>query len=407
MKFQYGAGLVLGMLLLALSCTLEEGKLIVPETLYGEILVTSDVDSARIFLDYQDSGRLTPALLEDVPVGRHVVQVARDDYRSTPDSVAVQVQENVRAEVAFQMVAIQRAGYLTVTSEPDSATVIVDGLLRGFTPLTLRLEEGSHEIELRKGSHLPQAYTRQIGDGDSLTLATNLQLARSVLIEHFSNTGCIPCVETDRILEDFLHEKGAVIALSIGYHANFPSPSDPMYLISQAGNDARLQFYSVAAAPTIYLDGVTGLGSLNLETRLRNAFTAREQVAPGAMVEIFDFAAGATSVSGRVRIEALQNLSNVVLRIALIERAVNFASPPGINEMTYFFDVYRRFHPDAGGTTLSLNTGEKQFVSFNFAIPGNVNWQTDQLQVVVLLQNAANAPAAPREVLQAAWTLYP
>ncbi|MCB0292224.1 MAG: PEGA domain-containing protein, partial [Calditrichaeota bacterium] len=83
MKFQYGAGLVLGMLLLALSCTLEEGKLIVPETLYGEIMVTSDIDSARIFLDYQDSGLLTPALLEDVPVGRHVVQVSRDNYRST------------------------------------------------------------------------------------------------------------------------------------------------------------------------------------------------------------------------------------------------------------------------------------------------------------------------------------
>lgn len=407
MKWQYGAGLILMMLLLALSCTLEEGKLIVPETAFGEIMVTSDVDSARIFLDYQDSGLLTPALLANVPVGRHIVQVARDDYRSTPDSIAVQVQEDVRAEVAFQMVAIQRAGYLAVTSEPDSATVIVDGLLRGFTPLTLRLEEGSHEIELRKGSHLPQTFTRQVDDGDSLTLAADLQLARGVLVEHFSNTGCIPCVETDRILENVLHEKGAVTALSIGYHANFPSPSDPMYLISQAGNDARLQFYSVVAAPTIYVDGVTGLGSLNLETRLRNAFTAREQVAPGAILEIFDFAAGATSVTGRVRVEALQDLSNVALRIALIERAVNFATPPGINEMTYFFDVYRRFYPDPGGISLSLSPGDKQFVPFNFAIPGNVNWQTDQLQVVALLQNAANAPAAPKEVLQAAWTLYP
>lgn len=178
MKLQYGAGLTLLLLLLALSCTLEEGKLIVPETLYGEIMVNSDIDSARIFLDYQDSGLLTPALLEDVPVGRHIVQVARDDYRSTPDSIAVQVQENVRAEVAFQMVAIQRAGYLTVTSEPDSAAVIADGRLRGFTPLTLRLEEGSHSIELRKGSHLPQVFTRQIGDGDSLTLAADLQLVR-------------------------------------------------------------------------------------------------------------------------------------------------------------------------------------------------------------------------------------
>lgn len=407
MKLQYGAGLTLLLLLLALSCTLEEGKLIVPETLYGEIMVNSDIDSARIFLDYQDSGLLTPALLEDVPVGRHIVQVARDDYRSTPDSIAVQVQENVRAEVAFQMVAIQRAGYLTVTSEPDSAAVIADGRLRGFTPLTLRLEEGSHSIELRKGSHLPQVFTRQIGDGDSLTLAADLQLVRGVLIEHFSNTGCIPCVETDRILEDFLHEKGAVTALSIGYHANFPSPSDPMYLISQAGNDARLQFYSVAAAPTIYVDGVTGLGSLNLDTRLRNAFAAREQMTPGAMVEIFDFAANPDFVTGRVRIEALQNLNNVVLRIALIERAVNFVTPPGINEMTYFFDVYRRFYPDANGVILNLSQGGKQFVPFNITIPGNANWQTDQLQVVALLQNAASAPNAPKEVIQAAWTLYP
>ena len=407
MKLHRGAGLTLLMLLLVFSCTLEEGKLIVPETAFGEIMVTSDIDSARIFLDYQDSGLLTPALLEDVPVGRHVVQVSRDNYRSTPDSIAVQVQENTRAEVAFQMEAILRAGYLTVTSAPDSAAVIADGLLRGFTPLTLFLEEGIHDIELRKGSHLPQTFTRQISDGDSLALTADLQLTRGVLVEHFSNTGCIPCVETDRILEDILHEKGSVTALSIGYHANFPSPGDPMYLTSQAGNDARLQFYSVAAAPTIYVDGVVGLGSLNLETRLRNAFTTREQAAPGAIVEIFDFAASADLVTGRVRVEALQNLSNVVLRIALIERAVNFATPPGINEMTYFFDVYRRFYPDANGVILSLSPGDKQFVPFNFVIPGNVNWQTDQLQVVALLQNAAGASSAPKEVIQAAWTLYP
>jgi hypothetical protein len=44
-------------------------------------------------------------------------------------------------------------GYLTFESEPQGATVWVDGEERGTTPLTLELDEGPHEIALRHPDH--------------------------------------------------------------------------------------------------------------------------------------------------------------------------------------------------------------------------------------------------------------
>lgn len=384
------------------SCKTIEGVPIAAEQKFGRLWVSSSVDSANIFLDRKDTGKITPALLEGIPVGKHVVQVFRSQYFSSPDSVLVEVVENKLDTVFFALQVVQIAGDLQVSTTPDSALVIVDNLPRGYSPLTVRgLSEGPHSVRLLKASHLPEEFMVNIIQDSLIQADVSLTLTRSVLVEHFSNSGCVPCVPADSIIEKIFREKGIVKTVSLGYHLSFPSPNDPMYLAARIGNDARRTYYGIPGLPAIKIDGVESLSGNILETDLRNKIDGRAGLAPGAILEIFDYQASQNSISGRVRIQALDNLDNTVLHVALIEREIIYAQAPSTpwNGQSRFFDVFRDFYPSKDGTPVTLSPGQKQFISFD--ITYDTRWVLAQLEVVAFLQRSS------KEVVQAAWTMYP
>jgi len=384
------------------SCKTIEGVPIAAEQKFGRLWVTSSVDSANIFLDRKDTGKITPALLENIPVGKHVVQVFRSQYFSIPDSALVEVAENRLDSLFFALQVVQIAGDLQVSTTPDSALVIVDNLPRGYSPLTVSgLSEGAHSVKLLKASHLAEEFPVDIIRDSLVQVDVNLTLTRSVLVEHFSNSGCDPCVPADLIIEEILIEKGIVKTVSLGYHLSFPAPTDPMYLAARIGNEARRTYYGIQVLPTVKIDGVENLSGNILETELRNKIDGRANLPPGAILEIFDFQASPNSITGRVRIQALENLDNTVLHVALIEREIIYTQQPSTpwNGQLRFFDVFRDFYPSKDGTPVTLSPGQRQFISFN--IPYNALWVLDQLEVVVFLQRSS------KEVVQAAWTMYP
>jgi hypothetical protein len=394
------SGLLLLYSIFFVSCKTIQGVEILPEVNYGSLKVTSSVDSAKVFLNHKDTGKLTPAKFDSLQVDNYVVQIALSKHIPRPDSFVVEITKNQVDSIHFELEEIQYFGDLQVTTIPDSALIVIDDLPQGYSPLTITgLAEGQHTVKILKGNHASEEIVAEVLPDSLVQVDVNLTLIRSVLIEHFSNTDCIPCVEADEIIEQVLTESGVVKTVSLGYHTNFPGPTDPMYLDAKTGNDARMGYYSVISAPAIWVDGVAGFG-FDIENKLRSALNGRSQVQPGAILEIFDFKVSRVSgVSGRVRIQALESLNNVVLRIALIEKQINITPPPGINGQTYFFDVYRDFYPTPDGTAITLAQGEKRFVSFNVSM--NQKWVSEEIQVVAFLQKQN------KEIVQAAWTLYP
>lgn len=91
----------------------------------GDIAVTSEPEGARIFLNGEDTGETTPAVLAKVKTGGHTVAVALGDEMS--EGQAVTVQRNKTSSVHFT---------LTVPPDPDSAVVTGRVLRnRGGSPL--------------------------------------------------------------------------------------------------------------------------------------------------------------------------------------------------------------------------------------------------------------------------------
>ncbi|HQV33294.1 MAG TPA: PEGA domain-containing protein [Calditrichia bacterium] len=378
---------------------------------FGALLVSSNVDSARIFIDlnrrgdFADTGKMTrideAVRLDSLPVGLHALRLQRSCYTTGQDEFEVAISAQGEANLNAPMQLLPDAAGLVLLSTPDSALVFLDGLPQGYTPLTLTcLDVGAHLVEFRKGSYAPDTMAVTLTGGALDTLSRPLSLQRTVLMEHFSSSTCIPCVEADEIIESVGLQAGPAAVAAIGYHTEIPSSGDPMFLAARADNDARIEYYNVFTNPIVYIDGlVPELGVTNLRNRLNEEIDIRAAINPPLTLEFFDYRVGADSLSGRIRLEALQPLSGAFLRVAIVEKNIDYQNPPGSNGQTHFIDVLRAFWPEPRGTSLTMNAGEKRFVPF--AVPLNSAWISGQLEVVAFVQVGSH------EILQAASTQYP
>ncbi len=391
--------------LLLFSCTTQDGILKSEKQKFGSLFITCNVDSAQIFIDQIPTDKFTssknPVVLDSVQAGTHLVQLRRECCQTTEMENKVVIQANEQTRMNFEMRLLDSVSNLLISTTPDSALIFLDGLPQGISPVFIScLAAGEHLLEIRKGSYVPIFQEISAMGGRTDTVEQSLTLQRTVLVEHFSSSTCVPCVAADEAIETFLQSNSAADVVSINYHTEIPAPGDPMYLAAKAENDARISFYNIFTNPIVWFDGVISeLGTSNLDARLENAFQTRTIVPPKAAMEILHFKVN-DIISGTVRIEALSDLQNTNLQIAVIEKNIDYANPPGQNGQKHFFDVLRTFYPTAEGTSVSLAAGEKTFMQFS--VSPESQWKVDQLEVVAFLQDQAT-----KEVLQAASTLYP
>lgn len=384
------------------GCTVKDGEITGFMPSFGSIFVSTTVSEARIFLDHKDTGLKTPALVNNVRVGRHVIHIFLSNHSPDPDSILVDVEEGKATSIDFELTNVSNVGNLKVLSSPDSALVSLNKLEFGYAPLEVNgLLTGEYKVRIAKSGYEVVEKSVEVIQNQTVEISENLLLKpRLVLFEHFSNTYCIPCVDVDIIVEDVVHQLGPQVVISLGYHPNIPGPADPFYLAAKPENDARRNYYSVPYSPYAIIDGVEIINTTSLSQLEQNILAAvdeRRQISPKAILEFFDFETVVDTISGRVKVTALENLgTSAFLRIALIERTIDTAQPPGSNGQTHFFDVLRDFKPSVAGVSIQLSANQKQSVKFEFV--RDTEWG-DDLDVIAFLQDDAN-----QEVLQAIWT---
>lgn len=385
------------------GCTTKDGNIVSSQVGAGSVEITSTVPDARIFVDHKDTGKRTPAVIENLPEGSHVIHLFLGKYEVLPESARITITRGSVTAIDFELNKSPSEGNLQISTNPPGALVFVDKLPFGRTPLLIEgLLSGTHRLRIIRGGYNEIRETVQISTDNQVALSYSLELKHFVLIEHFSNTDCPPCPVADATIEAVLHDFGVDSAAGLTYHPNFPGSEDPLFLAAESDNLARMSFYRLLAVPTVEVDGVfTILSPNNLEPHLRDAMQTRFQVSPPATVDFHDFwetYRAPDKIAGSVVIDALEDLpSDVFLRIALIEKEVIFPTSPGTNGQTRFTDVLRKFFPNPDGTPISLQSGESQTVEFQFE--RQPEWQGD-LEVIAFLQRNSN-----KEVLQAAWTV--
>ena len=245
----------------------------------GRVAVESTPAGARIELDGVDTGLLTPQTFEGLRVGRHVVRLSLDGFAVSPESLVVDVDATTLAAANFTLVEVQQAP------------------------------------------------------------------VKVVLLESFSNASCVGCPENSQVIDALMHTEGygRDRLVSIKFSMSWPLPTDPHHLDRKSYNDDRAFYYQQTALnvgiPTVVLDGALAgaSGSPPGLEDLRSGVDLLLAADPGFAVEI-EADTGASPFDATVTLRAVRDidLSDCVLRVALVEDTATHASAPGNQGETEF-----------------------------------------------------------------------
>jgi hypothetical protein len=361
-----GKGLLLALILSA--CTVQDGLNEYDSADYGALRITAEGSlAADIFVNGRRYAEKTPAQIDSLPAGEYEITLFYP--HRIPEQGEIQLLLGAGAVTDLSFTFQQKpGGNLSVESNPEGAELTIGGLYLGKTPFHLEgFPAGSYLLEIQKGSHISQSRQIEILENQRYNGSVTLTPRKALLVEHFSNTNCPPCPQAEAIIEQVVGEFTDRDVISVGYHASFPSNTDPMYRFAQTANDARAEFYNLAAAPAVYLDGefLPLISFPQLEEDLRNAILEAAQVSPEILLHIEKAVIHGLKISSRILVESADPLpADANLYYAVTEDTIRYETAPGTNNQTHFADVMRAMHTmPASAIEISGNSGniEQQF----------------------------------------------
>lgn len=216
---------------------------------------------------------------------------------------------------------------------------------------------------------------------------SNAQAPKYAFFEHFTQASCGPCAQQNPGFQSSILEPNPNTVRHIAYHTSWPG-YDPMYNLNPSESDARVSYYTVTGVPDVIM-----LGSVKESSP--GGFTQQDvddQVAATSpiKIEVTDVDNG-TSHDVTVTVYSVGNppTGNLKIRTAIIERNVNYTSPPGNNGEKYFPNVFRKMLPSTAGETITL-APQGGSVTFNYTYDENPAWNMDEIALVAFVQNESS-----------------
>ena len=249
-------------------------------------------------------------------------------------------------------------GNVKVISNVSGAKIFLDGNdTDKLTPDTLKTTIGDHIIELSKDSYDTTTIRINVLKNTEIEITANLFASnKTVLIEDFANVSCVPCVTSNKIIEHLINDDfGTSKLVAIKYPTNFPSPVDPFFLSNGPDCNARMGYYNILFAPTTIVDG--NLRPISTDSNdVKNKIYTELAKIPQFIIDVSASIAGSNyTINISVDVKDITNLdfSKLVLHSVVTETNIEFATPPGSNGETKFYDVMRKMLPSNQGESLA------------------------------------------------------
>ncbi len=147
------------------------------EPLTGLVLVHSSPEGADIEINGAHQGQ-TPALITDLVFGKYRVELSKQGHRSRQVELAIEDRTPKKIDVDL----ISDTARLQIASEPAGATVHINGLNRGQTPLEVDdIPEGETRVQVHLDGYHPYDETLRLSAGDRRHLNISLPPVPSTL----------------------------------------------------------------------------------------------------------------------------------------------------------------------------------------------------------------------------------
>ena len=144
----------------------------VPPVNYGSIYVESSPSGASIYFNgnYRGSAPLT---INEVWPGSYSIQAELNGYHTFTTTTTV--SSGTRSTVYCSLSPLETSGSLYVISNPTNSKVVLDGMYRGTTPITLNnLASGTHIVELDHAGYYDWKSTVTVPSGGTKTVSGTL-----------------------------------------------------------------------------------------------------------------------------------------------------------------------------------------------------------------------------------------
>ncbi len=155
----------------------------------GCIQVNSEPEGADVWLDGEKTGYKTNCLLEDIPVGTHVIKLTKENYLTWEKEIEVTPDDTV----IINAVLTSEVGYVKIYSEPEGAMVFLDGINTGKTTNCVldSVPVGKHLITLKKEDYFDWEKEIEVIKDDTVFIDAELIHKVVVIHQDFTNDGTI------------------------------------------------------------------------------------------------------------------------------------------------------------------------------------------------------------------------
>ena len=148
-----------------------------PQSTTGSISVTSNPSYASVYIDSIYYGTTNPGnalIANNIAAGSHSVKVTLSGYDNSVSTVTVNSGQTTTVNANLGGGATGN-GAITITSSPTGATVLLNNVNKGITPVTLSdLNPGSYTVTLELSGYTTWSEVASVNPGATSTVSANL-----------------------------------------------------------------------------------------------------------------------------------------------------------------------------------------------------------------------------------------
>ena len=143
-----------------------------PPVRHGSISVETSPSGADVYLDGNYRGR-APLTISGLWPGDYTISAEMNGYRTYITTTSV--SSDTHSSVYCSLSPVSRSGALYIISSPADATVILDGMYKGKTPLTIsNVAAGNHILQLDSANYYDWKSTVDVPEAETRTVSATL-----------------------------------------------------------------------------------------------------------------------------------------------------------------------------------------------------------------------------------------
>ena len=229
-------------------------------------------------------------------------------------------------------------------------------------------------------------YSCESNDSSTNSVYIPQPVNKKVLVEFYTNAGCVPCIAAhsylDQIKENVGATKNDTSVIILSYHTKYPYILDSLYRANITQNQARADYYGVNTTPQGRLDGsnMDQFSSSTWGAQINAEFNTMRYMNI-VLSSTYDDVLDSGTVTANITLLNALPTTNTVIHMVITEDDVEYVTAP--NGVTNPDDVMRYMITGQNGEAISVgnNTVTKSFGS-------SPKWIPENLHIIVFIQDA-------------------